>query len=105
MWTPEGPASSCVRVEKNRGLPGGSRICLEWPMYVAKSCSCVVYAVHVVGGSPGGLSVSHVVLDSGAACNCGRIALQAFPGLQICTSWSACVVRSCPWRRIITRIV
>ena len=81
MWTPDGHASSCVRVEKNRGLPGVSRICLDCPIYVAYSCSCVVYAVQVVGGSPGGLSVSHVVLDSGAACICGRIALQAFPGL------------------------
>ena len=53
---------------------------------MAYSCSCVVYAVHVVGGSPGGLSVSHVVLDSGAAWSCGKIALQAFPGLPICTS-------------------
>ena len=30
MWTPEGPALSCIRVEKKRGWPGGSRICLEW---------------------------------------------------------------------------
>ena len=72
---------------------------------MAYSCSCVVYAVHVVGGSPGGLSVSHVVLDSGAACSCGKISLQAFPGLPICTSWSACVVRSCPCRRTMTRVV
>ena len=29
ILTPEGPASSWVRVEKNSGLPGGALICLE----------------------------------------------------------------------------
>ena len=51
------------------------------------------------------LAVSHVVLDSGDACSCGRISLQACPGLTISMSWSACVVRSCPWRRTITRVL
>ena len=72
---------------------------------MAYSCSCVVYAAHVVGCSPVGLSVSHVVLDYGAACSCGRISLQEFAGLPICTSWSACVVRSCPWWHTMTRVV
>jgi len=72
---------------------------------VAYSCSCVVYAVHVVGGWPGRLSVCQVVLDSGAACSFGWTDLQERPGCRISMSCSACAMQSLPWRRMMTRDV
>ena len=44
MLTPDGPASSSVRVAKCSAFPGGGHICLLCVWWVARICSVMVWA-------------------------------------------------------------
>lgn len=73
VMMPEDPASSVMRVEKCRGLPGGLLICFVCVSNVAISCSSVVNARCVMGSWPICCCCSHVILTSGAVCILGLI--------------------------------